>query len=158
NVAVKIVDEFLEDRRLIVYTEGQNQEKRETYATGGGGFTDGDLYVLIDERSASASEIFAGAIQDWDRGLVVGRRSYGKGLVQRTVEFDDGSAIRLTISRYYTPTGRSIQRPYGKGNTAYHAEIKERMSHGELFYSDSMQVADSLVYYTPGKRKVYGGG
>ncbi|GAB5538854.1 MAG: S41 family peptidase [Salibacteraceae bacterium] len=158
NAAIKIVDEFLEDRRLIVYTEGTHQSKRETYANSGGRFTQGDLVVLIDERSASASEIVAGAIQDWDRGLIVGRRSYGKGLVQRTIEYDDGSAMRLTISRYYTPTGRSIQKPYDDGLKAYKSDLKQRRLSGELLSSDSIKVNDSLVYFTPNKRKVYGGG
>lgn len=158
NVAIKIVDEFLEDRKLIVYTEGQHQPKKETFATSGGRFTEGNLYVLIDANSASASEIFAGAVQDWDRGLIIGRRSYGKGLVQRTIEFNDGSAMRLTISRYYTPTGRSIQRPYDEGVKAYQQDLRDRSLSGELFSADSIHFNDSLVYYTPKKRKVYGGG
>lgn len=158
NAAIKIVDEFLEDRKLIVYTEGLHQSKKETFANSGGRFTNGDLVVLIDERSASASEIVAGAIQDWDRGLIVGRRSYGKGLVQRTIDYDDGSAMRLTISRYYTPTGRSIQKPYDKGLKAYKSDLKKRKLSGELLNKDSIKVNDTLVYYTPRKRKVYGGG
>lgn len=158
SVAIKIVDEFLDDRKLIVYTEGLHQTRKETMATSGGRFVDGHLVVLIDEHSASASEIVAGAIQDWDRGLIVGRRSYGKGLVQRTVEFDDGSAMRLTISRYYTPTGRSIQKPYDDGVDVYKSDLRSRRSHGELYSADSIQINDSLVYFTPGKRKVYGGG
>lgn len=156
--AIKIADEFLEDRRLIVYTQGVHQAKRETFATSGGRFTEGDLVVLIDENSASASEIFAGAIQDWDRGLIIGRRSYGKGLVQRPIEFGDGSAMRLTISRYYTPTGRSIQQPYNEGYEAYRNAHKTRRLSGELNDQDSIQIADSLIYYTPRNRKVYGGG
>ena len=135
NVAIKIVDEFLEDRKLIVYTEGTHQNKKETFATSGGRFIAGDLVVLIDEKSASASEIVAGAIQDWDRGLIVGRRSYGKGLVQRTIEYEDGSAMRLTISRYYTPTGRSIQRSYADGVDAYRKDLAERKKHGEYYLS-----------------------
>lgn len=158
NVAIKIVDEFLDDRKLIVYTEGLHQTRKETMATSGGRFVDGNVVVLIDEHSASASEIVAGAIQDWDRGLIVGRRSYGKGLVQRTVEFDDGSAMRLTISRYYTPTGRSIQKPYDDGVDAYRSDLRSRARHGELYSADSIYYNDSLIYYTPGKRKVYGGG
>ncbi|MEZ4722034.1 MAG: S41 family peptidase [Flavobacteriales bacterium] len=158
NVAIKIVDEFLDDRKLIVYTEGLHHSKRETYATSGGRFLSGDLVVLIDERSASASEIVAGAIQDWDRGLIVGRRSFGKGLVQRTIEFDDGSAMRLTISRYYTPSGRSIQKPYDDGVSAYKRDLSIRMEHGEFYSADSIKLSESLVYYTPAKRKVYGGG
>ncbi len=158
NVAEKIIDEFLEDRKLIVYSEGEHQAKRETFASSGGRFIDGDLYVLIDANSASASEIFAGAMQDWDRGLIVGRRSYGKGLVQRTIEFNDGAAMRLTISRYYTPTGRSIQRPYDEGVKAYQQDLRNRGASGELFSADSIHINDSLIYYTPKNRKVYGGG
>jgi carboxyl-terminal processing protease len=158
NVAIKIVDEFIEDRKLIVYTEGVNQSRKETYATSGGRFTDGKLVVLIDQNSASASEIVAGAIQDWDRGLIVGRRSYGKGLVQRTIEFEDGSAMRLTISRYYTPTGRSIQRPYEDGVKAYRKDIGARRKSGELYNQDSIKLNTSAVYFTPSRRKVYGGG
>ncbi len=158
NVAIRIIDEFLEDRKLIVYTEGTHQSKKETYATSGGRFTKGDLVVLIDERSASASEIVAGAVQDWDRGLIVGRRSYGKGLVQRTIEFEDGSAMRLTISRYYTPTGRSIQRPYDEGVDAYRKELSARKKSGEFYSKDSMKLDTSFVYFTPSRRKVYGGG
>lgn len=156
--AIKIADEFLEDRRLIVYTQGVHQAKRETFATSGGRFTEGDLVVLIDENSASASEIFAGAIQDWDRGLIIGRRSYGKGLVQRPIEFGDGSAMRLTISRYYTPTGRSIQQPYTDGYEAYRKSHNYRRQSGELNDQDSIHIADSLIYFTPKNRKVYGGG
>lgn len=158
NVAIKIADEFLDDRRLIVYTEGEHQNRRDLFATSGGRYTDGELYILIDANSASASEILAGAIQDWDRGLVIGRRSYGKGLVQRTIEFSDGSAMRMTISRYYTPTGRSIQRSYEEGIDAYRDELRMRASTGELFSEDSIHVIDSLVYFTPKKRKVFGGG
>ncbi|NCG30423.1 MAG: peptidase S41 [Bacteroidetes bacterium] len=158
NVAIKIADEFLEDRKMIVYTEGLHQPRRETYATSGGRFTDGDLIVLIDQHSASASEILAGAIQDLDRGLLVGRRSYGKGLVQRTIEFSDGSAMRLTMSRYYTPTGRSIQRPYNHDLKEYKSDLKERRERGEYFSQDSINVDEAEVYYTPLHRKVYGGG
>lgn len=158
NVAIKIIDEFLEDRKLIVYTEGTHQNKKKTFATSGGRFTKGDLVVLIDEKSASASEIVAGAVQDWDRGLIVGRRSYGKGLVQRTIEYQDGSAMRLTISRYYTPTGRSIQRSYADGVDAYRKDLSERKKHGEFYSQDSMQIDTNMVYFTPLRRKVYGGG
>lgn len=143
---------------MIVYTEGLHQPRRETYATSGGRFTDGDLIVLIDQHSASASEILAGAIQDLDRGLLVGRRSYGKGLVQRTIEFSDGSAMRLTMSRYYTPTGRSIQRPYNHDLKEYKSDLKERRERGEYFSQDSINVDEAEVYYTPLHRKVYGGG
>jgi carboxyl-terminal processing protease len=158
TIAVKIVDEFLENRKLIVYTDGLHQPKKETFATTGGHFTKGNLVILIDENSASASEIVAGAIQDLDRRLIVGRRSYGKGLVQRTVEFDDGFAMRLTISRYYTPSGRSIQKPYDQGVALYKRDIANRKSQGELFSKDSIPFNDDYVYYTPSKRRVYGGG
>ena len=158
NVAVKILDEFIPDRRLLVYTEGTHQSRKETFSTSGGRCTRGDLVVLIDENSASASEVVAGALQDLDRALIMGRRSYGKGLVQRTVEFDDGSAMRMTISRYYTPTGRSIQRPYDEGLKAYKSEGRKRKESGELYSADSIEINDSLVYYTPARRKVYGGG
>ena len=156
--AIKITDEFLDDRKLIVFTEGLHQAKKETFATSGGRYLKGDLIILIDENSASASEIFAGAIQDWDRGLIIGRRSFGKGLVQRPIEFNDGSAMRLTISRYYTPTGRSIQQPYQDGYEAYKKSHRLRNISGELLSQDSIKVADSLIYYTPNNRKVYGGG
>lgn len=158
NVAVRILDEFIEDRKLLVYTEGVHQSRKETYSTSGGRFTKGNVVVLIDEHSASASEVVAGALQDLDRALIMGRRSYGKGLVQRTVEFDDGSAMRMTISRYYTPSGRSIQRPYDEGLKVYKGDIKNRKLSGELYSEDSINVNDELVYYTPSKRKVYGGG
>ena len=158
NRAVKITDEFLEDRKLILYTEGKSQPRRETFATSGGRFTNGDMVILLDENSASASEILAGAIQDWDRGLIIGRRSFGKGLVQRPIEFKDGSAIRLTISRYYTPTGRSIQQSYEFGYDAYKLSHQKRVESGELISADSIFTPDSLVFYTPNNRTVYGGG
>src|SRR5690554_126727 len=116
------------------------------------------LYVLINENSASASEIVAGALQDNDKGVIVGRRSFGKGLVQREMSLGDGSAIRLTIARYYTPTGRSIQRPYGNGNDTYFSDYEKRYRNGELIHADSIKVADSLKYITPGGKVVYGGG
>ncbi len=158
NIAIKIADEFLDNRKVIVYTEGLHQSKKELFATSGGRFLNGKLIVLMDENSASASEILAGAIQDWDRGLIIGRRSYGKGLVQRTVEFKDGSAMRLTVSRYYTPTGRSIQKPYEDGVDAYRDDLQDRLEHGELYSKDSMLVDDERVFYTPAHRAVYGGG
>ena len=156
--ALKIADEFLGDDQLIMFTKNKKGKIDRNFATRTGSFEKGDLYVLINENSASASEIVAGAIQDNDRGTIVGRRSYGKGLVQREMALGDGSAVRLTISRYYTPTGRSIQRPYGNGNEAYHNDYLERYKNGELQNSDSIQVADSLKFKTPGGKIVYGGG
>ena len=156
--ALKIADEFLGDDQLIMFTKNKKGKIDRNFATRTGSFEKGDLYVLINENSASASEIVAGAVQDNDRGTIVGRRSYGKGLVQREMALGDGSAVRLTISRYYTPTGRSIQRPYGNGNEAYHNDYLERYKNGELQNSDSIQVADSLKFKTPGGKIVYGGG
>lgn len=158
NTAIKLADEFLSSRKLIVYTEGRAYPRDEKLATSRGRFEKGKVVVLIDEGSASASEILSGAIQDWDRGLVIGRRSFGKGLVQKPFKMPDGSAVRLTISRYYTPTGRSIQRPYDEGKENYRKEIRERLKNGELLSADSIQLPDSLKFYTPNKRLVYGGG
>lgn len=158
NTAIEMADEFLNDDKLIVYTEGRSQPKDETYAHRPGLFEKGKLVVLIDEGSASASEIVSGAIQDWDRGLILGRRSFGKGLVQRPIMLPDGSAIRLTISRYYTPSGRCIQKSYSEGVEAYHKEKYERFAHGELTDADSITLPDSLKFYTENKRLVYGGG
>ncbi len=156
--ALKMADEFLKDDELIMFTKNKKGAIENNYATNRGSFEQGDIYVLINENSASASEIFAGAIQDNDRGIIVGRRSYGKGLVQREMALGDGSAIRLTISRYYTPTGRSIQKPYINGNKEYFNEYLERYKNGELQNADSIQVADSLKFKTPGGKTVYGGG
>ncbi|MGY3791639.1 S41 family peptidase [Aquimarina sp. 433] len=156
--ALKMADEFLKDDELIMFTKNKKGAIENNYATKNGSFEKGDIYVLINENSASASEIFAGAIQDNDRGTIVGRRSYGKGLVQREMALGDGSAIRLTISRYYTPTGRSIQKPYSNGNKEYFNEYLERYKNGELQNADSIQVADSLKFKTPGGKTVYGGG
>jgi carboxyl-terminal processing protease len=158
HTAFLLADEFLEQGRMIVYTEGDKQSKEEYRATSRGSFEKGKLAILIDEGSASASEIVSGAVQDWDRGLVIGRRSFGKGLVQKPFPLPDGSAIRLTTARYYTPTGRSIQRPYDDGKDTYYQEIKRRYDHGELMESDSINFPDSLKYLTPNKRVVYGGG
>lgn len=158
NAAVRIADQFLENNKLIVYTEGNARPREESRASKGGMCTDIGLVVLIDESSASASEIVAGAIQDNDRGLVIGRRSFGKGLVQEQKMMADGSAIRLTIARYYTPTGRCIQKPYNNGTDEYYHELVERYYNGEMYELDSTHFADSLKYTTPGGRIVYGGG
>ncbi|MES2409905.1 MAG: S41 family peptidase [Bacteroidota bacterium] len=157
--AVAIADEFLKDRELIVFTKNRKGTVEKTFATEEGIFENGKVFVLIDENSASASEILAGAIQDNDRGTIVGRRSFGKGLVQREMDFDDGSAVRLTISRYYTPSGRSIQKPYTKGQSEkYSHDFETRFESGELYAKDKIKVADSLKFKTKKGRIVFGGG
>ncbi len=158
QTAIEISDEFLKAGKKIVFTEGINSPIENYNATSRGGFEDEDLIIMIDEGSASSSEIVAGAVQDWDRGLILGRRSYGKGLVQRPFRLPDGSAIRLTTARYYTPTGRSIQRSYENGLEDYYSDIYKRLGNGEFLHADSIHFPDSLKYYTPGKRVVYGGG
>jgi carboxyl-terminal processing protease len=158
DAAIRIADEFLPDNKLIVYTEGKSRPRTSYTATSNGDFETGQLAVLIDEGSASASEIVAGAVQDWDRAVIIGRRTFGKGLVQEQTVFPDGSALRLTIARYYTPTGRSIQKPYSNGYEDYQREIQDRISHGELESADSIHFADSLKFTTPGGKTVYGGG
>lgn len=158
KAAIDLSDEFLPEDQLIVYTEGRAYPKRETHSEAGGSFESGRLVILIDEGSASASEIVSGAIQDWDRGLIVGRRSFGKGLVQRPINLPDGSAVRLTVQKYYTPSGRSIQKPYTEGIEAYQKEKYERFYSGELTNADSIDLPDSLKYFTHKNRLVYGGG
>ncbi len=157
--AIQMVNEFLPKGRLIVYTEGR-KSPRENYPSNGTGSSQQlPIIVLLDEGSASASEIFAGAIQDNDRGTIIGRRSFGKGLVQQPIEFNDGSAIRLTIARYYTPSGRCIQKPYKKGHdNQYELDILTRYEHGEFFSEDSIKQDESQIYYTLLGRPVYGGG
>lgn len=159
KTALDIADEFIGERRLLLYTDGMAIPRSEYHSKPGDLWEKGKLIVLIDEGSASASEIVAGAVQDWDRGIIMGRRSFGKGLVQRPFTLQDGSEIRLTIARYFTPSGRSIQKPYDNGLSEYHSEIFERFEHGEFMYADSVHMPDSLVYNTlEKKRKVYGGG
>jgi len=155
---LQIVDEFLEKGELILYTEGKNQPRKTYKASGKNRWKDIEVYVLIDEFSASASEIFAGALQDNDRGIVIGRRSFGKGLVQEQIPLVDGSALRLTVARFYTPSGRSIQKPYTNGNDEYFHDLYNRFSHQEQLYADSIEFNDSLKYTTKGGRTVYGGG
>ncbi len=157
--AIQMVNEFLPANRLIVYTEGRKSPRENYTSNGTGSSQDIPLIVLTDEGSASASEIFAGAIQDNDRGTIIGRRSFGKGLVQQPIEFTDGSAIRLTIARYYTPSGRCIQKPYQKGNgSEYELDILNRYEHGEFFSADSIKQNKDEIYHTSLGRTVYGGG
>jgi len=158
SAAINMADEFLPSGRLIVYTEGNARSKRVYESTYQGQFQKESLVVLIDEGSASASEIVAGAIQDHDRGFIVGRRSFGKGLVQEQNQMGDGSAFRLTTARYFTPSGRSIQKPYSDDAEEYNQEASERYDRGELYYEDSVKVSDSLKYFTEKGRVVYGGG
>ena len=158
NIAIDMADEFLSSGKKIVFTHGKEKKyDSQAASTSKGEFENGHLIILINEGSASASEILAGALQDNDRAFIVGRRSFGKGLVQSPFDLSDGSELRLTISRYYTPTGRSIQKPYEDGDE-YSQDIISRYNHGEFFHADSIHFNDSLKYTTPKGRTVYGGG
>jgi carboxyl-terminal processing protease len=156
--AVAIADEFLDEDKLIVYTQGARSLRKEYRAQKPGLFEKGKLIVLVDEGTASASEILTGAIQDWDRGIIMGRRTFGKGLVQEPFQLSDGSELRLTVARYYTPLGRSIQKPYNKGRDLYNEEVMERFHDGEVIHGDSSIAHSGPEYRTPAGRIVYGGG
>lgn len=159
NRAVELADEFLSADKKIVYTRGRSTPNEDYVSTSVGQFEKGKLAILIDESSASASEIVSGAVQDWDRGLIVGRRSFGKGLVQKPYSLNDGSMMRVTVAHYYTPSGRCIQKPYELGDEEdYEMDLSNRYKHGELFYADSIHFADSTDYFTSHKRIVRGGG
>jgi carboxyl-terminal processing protease len=158
GTSIELSDEFLGPMKVIVYTEGMRSKREDFYSTSRGQFEQGKLVIMINENSASASEIVSGAIQDWDRGIIVGRRSFGKGLVQRPFQLPDSSQIRLTTARYYNPSGKCIQKSYAEGVDKYYEDFSTRVKHGELVNSDSIKFPDSLKYYTSGKRVVYGGG
>lgn len=155
--AIEITEEFLPKGKLVVYTQGKSQPTKRYYSSKNGRYRGLKLDLLVNEASASASEILAGAIQDNDRGYIIGRRTFGKGLVQEQMDLPDKSAVRITVARYYTPTGRSIQKPYGEG-IDYEGDFEDRLKNGELNFADSVKVVDSLKYKTPGGRTVYGGG
>ena len=158
NAAIDMANEFLNAGELIVYTQGRTQPREEAISNAKGNMKSGKLIVLVDESSASASEIVSGAIQDLDRGVIVGRRTFGKGLVQRPIPLPDGSMMRLTVARYYTPSGRSIQKPYSDGLDSYNRDLINRYNSGELTNSDSIHFPDSLRYKTSNGRTVFGGG
>jgi len=158
GTAIELSDEFLGQDKLIVFTRGRNSPREDFYSTSRGQFENGKLVVMINENSASASEIVAGAIQDWDRGIILGRRSFGKGLVQRPFQLPDSSQIRLTTARYYNPSGKCIQKSYAEGTDKYYEDFSLRMKHGEFIHPDSVKFPDSLKYFTSKKRVVYGGG
>lgn len=156
--SINLADAFLEEKQLIVYTQGEHYKRENFESTSKGEMKKGRLVVLIDEYSASASEIFAGAMQDLDRGIIAGRRSFGKGLVGRNFTLPDGAAVRLTTGRYYTPSGRNIQKSYANGRSSYNKELDRRYKHGEFIHSDSIKVPDSLKFKTQNGRTIYGGG
>ena len=159
DAAINLIDQALADRKLIVYTEGEHLPRSNAYSTTDGMLHKTDIVVLVDDFSASASEIVAGALQDWDRATIIGRRTFGKGLVQRPFPLKNGGQMRLTIARYYTPSGRNIQKPYSEGVDAYQKDWENRMNHGELMHADSVVFPDSLKYNTlVTGRTVYGGG
>src|SRR6202008_5169828 len=155
--ATDIADEFLSDDKLIVYTEGEHVPRFDYRCKRDGIFETGKLEVLVDESTASASEVLAGALQDWDRATIIGRRTFGKGLVQQQFQLTDGSAVRLTIARYYSPLGRSLQKSYSKGKAQYEEDLSRRFHNGEMVIGDTTKPAGK-AYKTPGGRTVYGGG
>ncbi len=158
NQAHSLSDLFLSEGKLVVYSSGRSQSRIDLNATSEGDFEKGDLVIMVDQNTASASEIVSGAVQDWDRGLIVGRRTYGKGLVQKGYSLPDMSVVRLTMAHYYTPSGRNIQKSYAKGIDKYHEDIEDRYESGELFDSTKIKIIDSTKYFTNNKRIVYGGG
>ncbi|WP_236652772.1 S41 family peptidase [Chitinophaga vietnamensis] len=158
DAATRIADELLDEPKLILYTKGKDYPRTDYKTKRPGMFEKGALAILTDEGSASASEILAGAIQDWDRGTIIGRRTFGKGLVQEQYDLSNGGALRLTVARYYIPSDRSIQKPYGKGHEAYDEDLMDRYNHGELVNKDSIRITDTVPYKTHSGRRVYGGG